>query len=94
MIWLLAVATCAVVLLVYRRMLGRVDRYVPARTHIRGWRSLQVADGSDTWVIVAFAVSFVPLMMLNWLVALVWVIALFIGMELLRRAHNNQPVHT
>lgn len=91
-IWGLAAALCLVVLFLYRRMLTSVTAYVPARTHLSGWRSLDVNDGSDTWVFVAFVASFVVLLALDWPLAIVWTFVVLAGMEALRRRHNNEPV--
>jgi hypothetical protein len=73
-------------------MLTGVTAYVPARTHLSGWRSLGVSNGSDTWVFLAFAASFVVLLALDWPLAIVWTFVVLAGMEVLRRRHNDEPV--
>ncbi len=80
-----------IVLALYRRMLSKLTDFVPARTHVTGWRAIDVPDGSDTRVFLAFVISFVCLLVLDWPVAIVWLVPLFAGMEILRRQHNNEP---
>ena len=90
-IWGLAAVLCLLVLLLYRRMLTSVTAYVPARTHLSGWRSLDVSNGSDTWVFLAFAASFFALLALDVLLAIVWMLVVLAGMEAFRRRHNGEP---
>ena len=89
--WGLAGVLCVVILVLYRRMLASVSAFVPARTHWTGWRTLDVANDSDTWVFIAFAVSFPVLLALDWPLAFFWLMVVIAGMEVLRRRHNNEP---
>ena len=91
MIWAIAAIALLLVLVLYRRMLSKVTVFVPARTHLTGWRRLDVSDGSDTWAFLAFVFSFVALLFLDWPFAIIWLVPLFAGMEVIRRLHNNEP---
>ena len=90
MIWVVFAIALALVLVLYRRMLKGISVFVPARTHLAGWRGVAAADGSDTWVFLAFAVAFFALLALDWRLAVAWLAAVFGGMEILRRSHNNR----
>jgi len=87
-IWVLAAVTWVVVLLLYRHMLRGVTVVVPARTHLAGWRSLGIADGADRWLFLVFTFSFIGLLALSLAVAVVWLLVVLGGVEMLRRAHN------
>jgi hypothetical protein len=90
-IWVVFVVALLLVLVLYRRMLGGIAAVVPARTHLTGWRDLGAPDGADTWVFAMFVIGLFALLALDWPVAVAWVLAVFAGMELLRRRHNSEP---